>query len=174
MNMSIKYPLPASVEAANPTLPARHYRLISGAYNSSPTDSDSARKAITSPEPLQLAIHFAPGDDQLTQRNHRALLILAHFLFENPQLTVRLDGFADPRGTDEYNNVLSEYRARAAQEALVAAGVNPERILRRAHGALLTRLAIGGEVDHALERRVEIHIDQPDKQTLTASLQAFA
>lgn len=119
---------------------------------------------------LQLEILFDSGDDQLTRQNRHAIQILAHFLLEHPHLAIRLDGFADPRGTDEYNNVLSDYRTRAVQEALVVAGVAPQRIERRAHGAGLTRAMAGNYQSYALERRVDIHIYDPaEHQALTAT-----
>lgn len=118
---------------------------------------------------LQLEVMFDTGEDQLSTANRRALEVLARFLLEHSHLAVRLDGFADPRGTDEYNNVLSEYRARAVQEALMASGIAPERIERRAHGAGLTRATAGDYQSYALERRVDIHIYNPAEQETLAS-----
>lgn len=47
---------------------------------------------------------------------------------------VLVEGNADERGTDEYNRALSERRALAAREALVAAGVEADRIATRGYG----------------------------------------
>lgn len=121
-------------------------------------------------EPLQLEVLFETGDDQLSRDNHRALGVLARFLLEYPHLAIRLDGFADPRGTDEYNNVLSDYRARAVQEALIAAGIAPGRIERRVHGAGLTRATAGNYQSYALERRVDIHIYNPAEHEALAAI----
>ena len=110
---------------------------------------------------LELQVMFKTGEDQLSPQNSSALNTLAKFLVENPELSVQLDGYADPRGTDEYNNVLSEYRARTVLEALVAAGVSPQRVQLNAHGASTTKATPGDTETYALERRVEIRILNP-------------
>ncbi|MDO3380782.1 OmpA family protein [Gilvimarinus algae] len=107
---------------------------------------------------LELQVMFKTGEDTLTPQNRQALNTLAKFLVENPELVVRLDGYADPRGTDEYNNVLSQYRARAVREALVSAGVQDSRIELNAHGASVTQASSGDYETYALERRVDIQI----------------
>jgi outer membrane protein OmpA-like peptidoglycan-associated protein len=52
----------------------------------------------------------------------------AQYLHEHPEIVVLIGGFADDRGTGEYNMVLGERRAEAARKALVAAGVDPGRL----------------------------------------------
>jgi len=47
---------------------------------------------------------------------------------------VLVEGNADERGTDEYNRALGERRALAAREALVADGVEADRIATRSYG----------------------------------------
>ncbi|MDO6746228.1 OmpA family protein [Gilvimarinus sp. 1_MG-2023] len=110
---------------------------------------------------LQLQVMFKTGEDTLNSHNEKALSTLAVFLQDNPELTVRLDGHADPRGTDEYNNVLSQYRANAVKEALLSAGIQPSRIHLNAHGASTTQAIAGDYETYALERRVDIKIINP-------------
>lgn len=117
---------------------------------------------------LQLQVMFKTGDDQLNPQNEQALLTLARFLQDNPELYVHLDGYADPRGTDEYNNVLSQYRAEAVKEALQNAGIDPARIQVSAHGAASTRAASGDYETYAFERRVDIKIINPADSTSVA------
>ncbi|WP_049724003.1 OmpA family protein [Gilvimarinus polysaccharolyticus] len=112
-------------------------------------------------EQLELQVMFKTGEDQLSEQNSKALNTLAKFLVENPELSVRLDGYADPRGTDEYNNVLSQYRARTVLEALVAAGVDPQRVDLNAHGSSSTLAVLGDTETYALERRVDIQVINP-------------
>jgi peptidoglycan-associated lipoprotein len=42
--------------------------------------------------------------------------------------TVRVEGYADPRGTQEYNVELGQRRANAAREYLLSLGIPPARI----------------------------------------------
>lgn len=117
---------------------------------------------------LQLQVMFKTGDDKLNPQNEQALLTLAQFLQDNPELYVHLDGYADPRGTDEYNNVLSRYRAEAVKEALQQAGIDESRIQISAHGASTTQAVAGDYETYALERRVDIKIINPADSTSVA------
>jgi outer membrane protein OmpA-like peptidoglycan-associated protein len=57
-----------------------------------------------------------PGADLVLGR-------LANFLMNNPQTKIIIEGHTDSRGTDEYNEQLSERRARSVASALVSRGV---------------------------------------------------
>jgi peptidoglycan-associated lipoprotein len=55
-------------------------------------------------------------------------------LNELPELTVRIEGHADERGTVEYNLALGERRAQAAKDYMVSAGIDPNRITTISYG----------------------------------------
>ena len=113
---------------------------------------------------LDTQVLFSSGSDVLTESGVARVEALAKVLLVYPQMQVRLDGFADPRGTDEYNNVLSLYRAKAVEDALLEAGVTAERIERYSHGADQSRAAKGDAIAYAAERRVEITVSHPRKE----------
>jgi peptidoglycan-associated lipoprotein len=52
----------------------------------------------------------------------------AEYLHTHTDIGVLIGGFADDRGSAEYNLVLGEERAEAARKALIAAGVEPTRL----------------------------------------------
>jgi peptidoglycan-associated lipoprotein len=52
----------------------------------------------------------------------------ASFLVAHPDVKVLIGGYCDERGSSEYNLALGQNRADAAKNALVAAGVAPNRI----------------------------------------------
>jgi peptidoglycan-associated lipoprotein len=62
-------------------------------------------------------------EDAQTAINHAA-----QYLKDNPSIRVLVGGYADERGSAEYNLALGEERANAARNALIAAGVDAERI----------------------------------------------
>jgi len=81
---------------------------------------------------------------------------VAAYLNQNPSAKVGLDGYADPRGTDAYNQALSERRVTAIHEALVKAGVPSHKIQTGAFGE--KRLKCGEKTEECWQRdrRVEV------------------
>ncbi len=107
---------------------------------------------------LEFQVMFPTGEDMLGFNDAQRIRSLANYLNNNPELNVRLDGHADPRGTDEYNNVLSSERAKSVADLLVKQGIAKERINIHAHGS---RLAVTTDRDldqYAMERRVHIEV----------------
>lgn len=112
-------------------------------------------------ERMTFQVLFASGADTLNDVDMQRLKALVDHLQANPELVVSLDGHADPRGTDEYNNVLSQERAKAVKEALVDLGIPAERISHQGHGNRFSKAVKGDEEGYQLERRVDITIDHP-------------
>lgn len=111
---------------------------------------------------LEFQVMFHTGADQLTDRGRARVVALAKFLQQYPQLFVQLSGHADPRGTDEYNNVLSEHRALSVQNTLATLGVDARRIKVTGYGANKSTAAKGDIEAYAMERRVDIEIFRPE------------
>lgn len=58
----------------------------------------------------------------------------ANFLNQHPEIKVVAGGYCDERGSTEYNLALGENRANAAKQALVNAGVSPDRLRTVSYG----------------------------------------
>jgi peptidoglycan-associated lipoprotein len=58
----------------------------------------------------------------------------ANFLNQHPEIKVVIGGYCDERGSTEYNLALGENRANAAKQALVSAGVSPDRLRTVSYG----------------------------------------
>ena len=58
----------------------------------------------------------------------------ANFLNQHPDIKVVIGGYCDERGSTEYNLALGENRANAAKQALVTAGVSPDRLRTVSYG----------------------------------------
>lgn len=116
---------------------------------------------------LQLQIMFLTASDSLTPQSTQQLQALAQFLNKNSQLNIHLHGYADPRGTEDYNEVLSHYRAVSVKEALELAGVDQTRIHLTAHGANRAKSPTDNTDTYALERRVDIEIMNPQSPVLS-------
>ncbi len=131
---------------------------------------EQAQFAQLALEQLQLEMLFRTNDSQLTGPGQERLALLATFLNRNDELTVRITGYADPRGGSDANMVLSRARAERVAEQLVASGVSAGRLTVVAHGESQS-LADNGDTDaYALERRVHIVIDQGADQRRVAEV----
>ena len=107
---------------------------------------------------LEFQVLFHTGDDRVVDSTLSSLDQLANFLQRYPTLSVRLHGYADPRGTEEYNNVLAMHRAINVQQALEERGVDSSRIQRYSYGADQSTAGQGDLDAYALERRVTIEV----------------
>jgi outer membrane protein OmpA-like peptidoglycan-associated protein len=59
---------------------------------------------------------------------------LITIMFENPSIKIELSSHTDSRADDHYNDVLSQKRAEAAVDYIVAHGVEPTRITAKGYG----------------------------------------
>lgn len=107
---------------------------------------------------LEFQVLFHTGADQLTDYAQARVAAVANFLNKHPRLSIRLSGYADPRGTDEYNNVLADQRALAVERALLDLGIDAARIERRSFGADRSTATRGDYEAYTLERRVDIEV----------------
>lgn len=114
---------------------------------------------------LAFEILFSPGADRLNDMDLQRIHNLSHYLRKQPDLVVVLDGHADPRGTDEYNNVLSQERAKTIMAAFLDMGIERERIACHGHGASLSSSDKGDLDGYSKERRVDLQILEPGYST---------
>jgi outer membrane protein OmpA-like peptidoglycan-associated protein len=92
---------------------------------------------------------------------------LATTLAAMPGIQVQLDGYADERGDELYNQQLSEQRVNFIRDQLVIAGVDASRITAAAHGE---SPAQDDTVDsYALERRVSLKLYTEDVTSVAAN-----
>ena len=75
-----------------------------------------------------------------------------------PSTAIDIYGHTDSRGSDVYNQGLSERRANAVQSYLSSRGVQYERIATRGYGETALKCAETSEEGYRCNRRVEIRI----------------
>jgi outer membrane protein OmpA-like peptidoglycan-associated protein len=59
---------------------------------------------------------------------------VATYMRQNPSLKVGINDYADPRGTDAYNQALGQRRVDAVRDALINAGLPANKIQRGTFG----------------------------------------
>ena len=81
-----------------------------------------------------LVIYFEFDSEGLTDRTKKQLDIVANLLKLDKKKKVRLSGHTDGKGSDQYNQGLSEKRAIAVKEYLATQGINADQLVTEAHG----------------------------------------
>lgn len=79
-------------------------------------------------------IFFAFDSDSLKEESEVELKMLVRLLNENPSLQLEIGGHTDNVGSSEYNQALSENRARAVVRYLVDRGIDPSRLSYKGYG----------------------------------------
>lgn len=88
------------------------------------------------PQPSAMDVFFDTDSSELTADNDAALKDLAKWAKCKKTNVIKLEGYADPRGTVEHNAELSENRAEAVTERLVELGAPRDRIIVTLYGEL--------------------------------------
>ena len=73
-------------------------------------------------------------------------------------MTINVNGFTDLVGRDDYNDSLSEARARAVVDFLIESGVQKDKIVGAAFGA--SRPVVPTQEPEERNRRVEINLSR--------------
>lgn len=105
------------------------------------------------------AVHFATGKWNLTYNNLARLMAVSDYLAKSPKYKrIVLDGYADNRGQNKPNKILSRNRANTVKAFLVARGVSSKKIKIVAHGEV-DEIALNKTPSlRAKNRRVDISI----------------
>jgi outer membrane protein OmpA-like peptidoglycan-associated protein len=103
---------------------------------------------------LEGDVLFRTGSAEITPELAHQVQVLAQAVSKSPSLKIRIDGYADPRGSDEDNMKLSQDRANAVRDLLMAAGLDEDVLEVNAYGK---SQSVAADSDgFALERRVRI------------------
>ena len=107
---------------------------------------------------------FDTGRAELKPGSERDMGKLAEFFKSNPQRTALVEGFTDSVGADATNLDLSNRRAAAVQSALVAMGVERQRVNTRGYGESFPVAGNDNASGRQMNRRVEIVLSDDNGQ----------
>ena len=98
-------------------------------------------------------------DSYLVKRSYYPVLdnVFA-VLKKNPMLKIEIQGSADSIGASEYNQILSENRARAIKKYLVEKGIEPARLSAVGYGSARSTASNKTAAGRALNRRIDFHL----------------
>ncbi len=79
-------------------------------------------------------VYYAFNEAELLPNSEKALNELLQILEDNPDISIELSAHADRVGSEEYNQKLSEARAKSVVDWLVSKGIQAERLVSRGFG----------------------------------------
>jgi outer membrane protein OmpA-like peptidoglycan-associated protein len=118
-------------------------------------------------------VTFARGSAQINPGFYETLNSVANSLVQYPNSLIDVFGFTDTTGSPATNQRLSEERARAVADYLIARGVARSRIETRGYGEdrAYLRVPTADNVDEPRNRRVEIKIIPISQEDVNAARQ---
>lgn len=102
-------------------------------------------------------IYFAFDSYRLTNKAQDYLNSIIDALNNVPEAKICIDGHASSEGKTEYNDILSENRAKAVANYIVNHGVDKNRIVTTGHGSRVPNEDTEHEEMHR-DRRVEVYV----------------
>lgn len=124
---------------------------LSDKIKTAQTARDDASEVL---DGLQGDVLFRTGSAEITADIAHQIQVLAQAVSKSPELKIRVDGYADPRGTVDTNLKLSQERANAVRDLLLASGVNDAALEVNAYGK--SQSTAEDSDGYALERRVRL------------------
>jgi outer membrane protein OmpA-like peptidoglycan-associated protein len=106
---------------------------------------------------------FDTAEADLKPGADKTIMRLASFLNEHPDRNLLIEGHTDSRGTESFNQDLSQRRANSVRDALVAAGVQSDRLKALGLGEdypVATNETASGRQEN---RRVEVVVSSGDE-----------
>jgi peptidoglycan-associated lipoprotein len=140
-------------EIEGSSVPETPYTPVSTGGNIPKNVLDNARRAT-----LEDRIYFGFDQSDLNPAARQSLVEKGEILRAIPSLTLRIEGHADERGSDEYNLALSNRRAATAKRFLVSQGIAEDRVETTGYGEEQPSDEAENEAAWARNRRDEFRV----------------
>lgn len=112
-----------------------------------------------------LVLYFEFDDDGVSQRTARQLSIVADIVSSDPTKKILINGHADAKGSDQYNEELGGRRAAAIRSQLIEFGVNSDQVVTESFGEARPRRpnfnpdGSDNPANRSQNRRAEVYLD---------------
>jgi OOP family OmpA-OmpF porin len=104
-------------------------------------------------------VHFDYNKFEVKKEYYGQLDDAVVVLKKNPDLKIRIDGHTDFRGSDAYNQTLSENRANAVKNYFIQQGISADILSVKGFGESQPVKPNDSEENMALNRRVELTVN---------------
>lgn len=118
------------------------------------------------------SVLFGFDKSELNSTAYQSLDKLITILNRYPDTNLEIDGHTDSKGSETYNQSLSERRAQAVANYLRAKGIGSGRITTKGFGELYPKYSNDTETGRAGNRRVEFQIFANEKMKRDAAREA--
>ncbi|MGF7140487.1 OmpA family protein [Roseimarinus sediminis] len=115
--------------------------------------------------PIQLNnINFEFNSADLLESSFEELARVIQLLKDNPDIHVEIMAHTDDVGSERYNNVLAEKRAKSVVEYLIINGIESHKLQPKGYGETVPLVPNTSDENRAINRRVEMKIlDEQDE-----------
>ena len=124
------------------------------------------------PDGSKAGVYFKTNVYDISPNSKLALDKLVKVFTQYPETNILIEGHTDNRGTDEYNNNLSQKRAIAVGNYLKSAGIAASRLTVKWYGESQPKVENSSPENMAENRRVEFAITANDKMKEQAAKEA--
>lgn len=118
--------------------------------------ADNISKDLTEKGKSILYINFDVDKSNITTEGKEVITQIAEALQHDKSLKISIEGHTDNTGDASHNKKLSNDRANAVMNTLIANGINKTRLTAKGFGAEKPLVANGSEENKAKNRRVEL------------------
>ncbi|GAB4326510.1 MAG: hypothetical protein Kow00127_19310 [Bacteroidales bacterium] len=138
---------------------SEHYSLETASGAHEPFHIDVPMRPVKSGQRMVLNNVFFDTDDWTLKPESRTELDkLVLLMTKNPSVKIEISGHTDDVGTGEYNQKLSENRAKAVYDYLTRHGIDPGRLSYKGFGETMPVESNETDAGRAQNRRTEIRI----------------
>ncbi len=115
---------------------------------------------IVKPEPnwVLVGVNFEFDKATLLPEAYPILEHAYETLKEHPEMKVEIQGHTDSKGSDTYNQKLSEKRAKTVSDYLIEEGIDPERLITVGYGEEKPIADNSTDQGRAFNRRIEFRV----------------
>lgn len=145
---------------------AQNVSELNGTLAQSQERGEQLDLALSHTDEVQTDVGFRTNDDAIQTQSLPPLMKLGALAAALPDAKVRVDGYADPRGSEAVNETLSKRRADAVATVLASAGVAPDHIIVAAHGKSESTSTDGDIDGYAFDRRVTVRIERTSPEAV--------
>ncbi|MEL7538790.1 MAG: OmpA family protein [Pseudomonadota bacterium] len=107
-------------------------------------------------------IRFASGSAEIDAASDALLSTLAGIATDCPDARIEIAGHTDSMGDPAFNDALSEQRATAVRDNLIARGIAPERLTARGYGSRRPIADNASRAGRVQNRRIELIVSVAD------------